>query len=245
MTTEQTPPPLETQTITSSSPPKPKPIEYVAIQETSFSHILDLLLKKPLSIIYEIKHRDHPQSIQPHLLIVTLIGLSIFGFVLGMFSNGHQMWIAPIKVISGVLFSSLICLPSLYIFGALGGMDAKIQHIIGIMQTFLALTALLLIGFAPVLWLFSTSSNSSFFFGFLSITLWITCLLFGLRVITQACKALGGNKGFHIKVWAAIFITVTLQMTTTLRPIIGSSEQIFDNTEKYFFLGHWLNAASQ
>lgn len=220
-----------------STLPKYVDPDYLPIEDSSFSQVLNHLLKKPLSVIYEINHGQ--RSPIPALLAVVLFCLAIFGFVLGVFSAGDQLWAAPVKVVGGVLFSGLICLPSLYIFGALGGMDAKVQNVIGLMLTFLAITSLLLVGFAPVVWLFSTSSNSLAFFGFLGLSIWVICLIFGLRVITRASKSMGGGKGGHLHIWAIIFMLVTIQMTTTLRPIIGKSDDFLNLTEKKFFLIHW------
>jgi len=41
-----------------------------------------------------------------------------------------------------------------------------------------------------------------------------------------------------LRIWIVIFLMVTLQMSTTLRPIIGRSDQLL-TTEKRFFLEHW------
>ncbi len=241
MTNEQPPKlPTDQQATHYQSPPIHDPgsdPDYRPLEETGFSHVLNHLLKKPLSVIYEINHGK--RSPIPALLIIMLVCLGIFGLVLGMFSAGTQLWAAPVKVIGGVLFSGLICLPSLYIFGALGGMNARVQDIAGLMLTFLSVTALLLVGFAPVVWLFSTSSNSIVFFGFLSLGIWIICLIFGLRVIARASRSMGGRHGIHLKVWATIFMLVTLQMTTTLRPIIGKSDKFLNLEEKRFFILHW------
>lgn len=245
--TDEQPPNLPPQQLAPhyQSPSKPTPNQgpdpdYVSMESSGFSHILNHLLKKPLSVIHEINKGE--RSPIPALLIITLVCLAIFGLVLGMFSAGTQLWASPVKVIGGVFFSGLICLPSLYIFGALGGMDAKLQHVVGLMLTFLAITSLLLVGFAPVVWLFSTSSNSLVFFGILSLIIWIVCLIFGLRVITRASKSMGGGHGGHLKIWAVIFMLVTLQMTTTLRPIIGESEsgRFLNLEEKRFFMRYWL-----
>lgn len=218
-------------------PPGPDP-DYVPMTENGFSHVLNHLLKKPLSVIYEINQgSSKPLNT---LLVISLASLTIFGLVLGMFSSGTQLWAAPVKIIGGIFFSGLICLPSLYIFGALGGIDAKVQDTVGLMLTFLSITSLLLVGFAPVVWLFSTSSNSLVFFGFLSLAIWLVCLVFGLRVINRASLSMGGGKGNHLHVWALIFMMVTLQMSTTLRPIIGTSDHFFNLKEKRFFLHHWL-----
>lgn len=237
--TDTTPPEIPTP---QTAPPPSAPTKYVdpdylPIEGSGFSQVLNHLLKKPLSVIHEINHGE--RSPLPALLAVALSCLGVFGLVLGIFSAGDQLWAAPVKVVGGVLFSALICLPSLYIFGSLGGMDAKVQHVIGLMLTFLAITSLLLVGFAPVVWLFSTSSNSLAFFGFLSLTIWVICLIFGLRVITRASKSMGGGKGGHLHIWAIIFMLVTIQMTTTLRPIIGKSDDFLNLTEKKFFLIHW------
>jgi len=240
--TDQQPPELptanQTNQLTPKLSPRAKDPDYVAMEESGFSQILNHLLKKPLSIIYELKHGG--SSPAPALLLITLISLAIFGFVLGIFSAGQQLWIAPTKVIGGVFFSSLICLPSLYIFGSLGGMDAKVSHVIGLMLTFLAITSLLLVGFAPVIWLFSTSSNSIAFFGFLSLAVWLVCLIFGIRVIARGARSMGGGHGGHLSIWIIIFMLVTLQMTTTLRPIIGKSDTFINLEEKRFFLGYWF-----
>lgn len=226
--------------------PTPEPTnDYCPLAETSFSHVLNSLLKKPLSIIYEINHREHPKNIQRNLLIITLSGLAVFGLVLGMFSGGWQIGLVPLKIIGGVFFSAAICLPSLYIFSALGGMDIKVPQIIGLKLTFLAITSLLLVGFTPVLWLFSTSSQSSVFIGFLAITLWILCLIFGLRIITQSSPHMGGRKGRHLTVWSMIFIMVTLQMTTNLRPLLGESNSLHNAGAKKFFLTHWVEMMTQ
>ena len=47
----------------------------------------------------------------------------------------------------------------------------------------------------------------------------------------------------HLKVWLAIFILVSLQMTTALRPIIGSSKDLLPK-EKKFFLTYWYENLS-
>ena len=48
----------------------------------------------------------------------------------------------------------------------------------------------------------------------------------------------------HLKVWMAIFLLVCLQMTTALRPIIGTSEHWLPQ-EKKFFLAHWMENLSR
>ena len=104
-------------------------------------------------------------------------------------------------------------------------MDAKIQHVVGLMLTFLSPSPpCLLVGFAPVVWLFSTSSNS---IGILRIPRsspsGSSALFLASVSSSRAAHCMGGGQGAHLKLWIIVFILVTLQMTTTLRPIIGKA----------------------
>ena len=73
------------------------------------------------------------------------------------------------------------------------------------------------------------------FFGFLLIVLWLICACFGLSLVFRSGHALGMTNTGHFAVWCLIFLLVTLQMTTTLRPIIGSEEKLVNFEEKKFF----------
>lgn len=208
----------------------------------TFSNIINHLLKKPLSVIHSIDEREGVRWMP--IFAMTILSLTLFGFILGSFQGAtEQMYLAPAKIVGGVLFSSLICLPSLYIFCCIGGLDKKFSTILGIQSCTMAITSLLLIGFSPVIWLFSSSSESLSFFGFLCISIWLICLFMGLKFLTKTGKAFGMSHTKHLYLWASIFTLVTLQMPTTLRPIIGQSEtgKILELDEKKFFLQHWID----
>src|SRR5262249_2490182 len=97
------------------------------------------------------------------------------------------------------------------------------------------LGALLLIGFAPIAWIFSQSTDSVAFTAALHIGLWAIGIMFGLRLLEGMGHLLGGSARNHLKLWSVIFIVVSLQMMTTLRTIVGTSDR-FLPTEKKFFL---------
>ena len=232
--------------------PKPQPaLESELVQKTettyvktfiegdnSFSNIINHLLKRPLSVIHTMDEKGGVPWMP--ILLMTVFALTLFGFIVGSFQGAtEQMWLAPLKIVGGVLFSSLICLPSLYIFCCIGGLDKKFSTILGIQSCTMAITSLLLIGFSPVIWLFSSSSDSMSFFGFLCISIWLICLFMGLKFLTKTGKAFGMSHTKHLYLWATIFTLVTLQMPTTLRPIIGTSDKILELDEKKFFIQHW------
>lgn len=205
--------------------------------------ILETLLKFPGRIIYELQN-NWRAGLSGWLLALALAGMAAYGLVVGSFSGGAQMWIAPAKLAAGTLFSILICLPSLYIFAGLAGIDVRLRTVIGVLFAAIALSALLLIGFAPVAWIFSQSTDSIPFMGALHLLLWVIAIGFGLRLIGAMGRLLAGATGAPMKLWNLIFILVCLQMTTTLRPIIGSSNRFFPG-EKKFFLTHWFETVSK
>ena len=199
--------------------------------------IIETLLKFPGRIIHELQN-NWRAGLSTWLLAFALIGMATYGLVVGSFSGGSQMWIAPAKLALGTLFSILICLPSLYIFAGLAGIDVRLRTVAGVLFAAVALSALLLIGFAPVAWIFSQSTDSIPFMGGLHLILWVIAIGFGLRLIGAMGGLLGGSAGGQMKLWSLIFILVCLQMTTTLRPIMGRSDRFLPG-EKKFFLTHW------
>lgn len=204
--------------------------------------LLEALLKYPGRIIHELQF-NWRFELSAWLLIFALVGISLYGLVVGSFSGGSQMWMAPAKLVLGTLFSILICLPSLYIFACLGGIDARLRAVTGVFFAAVGLGALLLIGFAPVAWIFSQSTDSVAFMGSLHLGLWAIGTLFGLCLIEAMGWLLTGSRRSHLKLWGMIFVIVCLQMMTTLRPIIGTSKTFFP-TEKKFFLAHWIETLS-
>ena len=94
------------------------------------------------------------------MLFVSIVCSLIYGVVVGTFSGGQQLWIAPAKIAMGLMISALICLPSLYIFTCLSGSQARLVEVCGLLAGLLMLMTILLIGFAPAAWIFSQSTES-------------------------------------------------------------------------------------
>jgi hypothetical protein len=200
--------------------------------------VIEALLKYPGRVIHELE-RNWRAALAGSLLIFALAGMAAYGIVVGSFSGGAQVWIAPTKLALGTLLSMLICLPSFYIFACLSGVEAGWRTVSGVLFAAVGLSALLLIGFAPVAWIFSQSTDSVAFMAALHLIFWAIGIRFGLRLVEAMGQLLSGSTRKHLKLWSLIFVTVCLQMATTLRPIVGRSEH-FLPTEKKFCLAHWI-----
>jgi hypothetical protein len=199
----------------------------------------ETLLKRPVTLVDAMLKGARSGKIVRNLIITAVACLAVFGFVIGTYTMGTQLWAAPLKITLGMLVAGLICLPSLYIFSCLNGLDVKISSAAGVLFATICMMSMLLLGFTPVVWIFSQSTNSIVFMGGLALVFWAIATYFGLGVITKTADYLGLKKRTHLVVWMGIFILVALQMSTSLRPIVGESDELF-TAEKKFFLTHWL-----
>lgn len=198
---------------------------------------VDAILRTPRRVMYQVRQPGPGGLILGMLFAVVLCSL-IYGVIVGTFSNGTQLWAAPAKIAGGLLVSALICLPSLYIFTCLSGSQARLAEICGLLAGMLLLTSILLIGFAPVAWLFSQSTDSAAWMGALHLLFWFIATFFGLRFLDSAFTDSRVRSKAGLSTWMLIFVLVALQMTTALRPIVGTSPT-FLPTEKKFFVAYW------
>lgn len=198
---------------------------------------IEAMLRHPRRLMYQL-HESRAGAVIAALALVAFGCSLVYGLVVGSFSGDAQYWAAPVKVAAGLFISALICLPSLYIFSCLSGSEARLVEVIGLVVGLLALMTVLLIGFAPVAWVFSQSTTSLAAMGALHLAFWAVATFFGLRFLHAGLRHLRG-KPAALRVWVTVFVLVMLQMTTALRPIVGKSDRLLTG-EKKFFVKHWM-----
>jgi hypothetical protein len=201
--------------------------------------LVEAVLRHPRRVVYQLRHGGPGRLIVP-LLALAVAFVAVYGLIVGSFSGGMQWWAAPAKIAAGMVFTAAICLPSLYIFACLAGSPAHLHEVAGALGGLLALMTLLLIGFAPVAWLFSQSTESVAMMGFLHLVFWLVATRFGVRFLLSAFRHFGLRSEAGLKVWVAIFVLVSLQMTTALRPLVGTAETLLPKDKK-FFVTHWFD----
>ena len=204
--------------------------------------LLEALLKHPLSLADHISTQHGHRRIVLSALGLTCVCLLLYGLVIGTFALGTQLWATPLKLLCGTLLSALICLPSLYIFTCLTGTQARAEQLFTGFLAALALVGILLVGFAPIIWVFSQSTDSLGFMGVLIVASWVISLGFAHGFLKKLLRRAGARSLQSLTLWSAIFLLVTLQMSTTLRPLIGQSPELLAQ-EKRFFITHWVETA--
>ena len=230
------PPPIYGPRPLGDDPAEREPIPNVLVA-------IEALLRQPRRVMYQLRQPGAGRLVGGMVLVAVTCSL-IYGVVMGSFSGHEQLWAAPVKAAAGLLLATLICLPSLYIFACLSGSRARLAEMFGMVVGMLMLMTILLIGFAPVAWLFSQSTESLPWMGLLHLVFWLVATSFGLRFLSTAFAGSSARSAAGLNTWIVIFLLVILQMSTALRPIIGRSET-FLPAEKRFFVSHWFDCINQ
>jgi len=221
---------------TPANPAMPPPLEKPLEENADFKNLMEALLRRPAILIQHLA--DGKSGALWKFALMSVVSLLLFGFVLGCFAKNEQLWAAPLKITAGLTFASVICFPSLYIFSTLAGARVGVGQLAACFSGAVALAGLLLLGFAPAVWIFAESTDSFGFMGTLAIGSWIIALWFSLRFLNAVVRATGGGQKAPMIIWGGIFLLVGLQMTTSLRPILGRSDTLLTNEKKFFFQ-HW------
>jgi hypothetical protein len=232
-------PPLPTATLVQE---KASRYNFVALPAGwGWNDILSALLRQPGQIIYELHESAGGRYVAVVLAVIAMLCLGAYGLVVGSFSGGTQLWAAPVKIAGGALLTAAICLPSLYVLACLGGAHDKLKvgTLAGLLLATIALLATLLVSLAPIAWVFSQSTDSVAFISCLHLMLWGIGFYFGLRLVPIGARFLGVIDRGYLLLWMIIVTLVSLQMMTTLRPIVGRSNELLPS-EKQFFVIHWL-----
>jgi len=228
-------PPLPSRYPPAVAPLGSDPAEHVPI--TGLLTAIEALLRQPRRVMFQLRQTP-VRTVLLALLAIAMACSLIYGLVVGTFSGGDQLWAAPVKVAGGLLLAALICLPSLFIFACLSGAEVRLSEVAGFLAGQLALMTVLLIGFAPVAWVFSQSTESVAAMGALHLAFGLIATYFGLKFLNTAFLHVHARSGSGLRVWMVLFILVLLQMTTALRPIVGTSDSFLPE-KKLFFVSHW------
>ncbi|HBC85624.1 MAG TPA: hypothetical protein DCZ94_01590 [Lentisphaeria bacterium] len=207
------------------------------------SWLTENLLKDPLKVISGFGRLPMARLLL-NIILINIVCLVGYGVIVGSFSGGIQWYMAPVKIIAGLMLAVLFCYPSFYIFSCLSGIDVKPGTAMLVLLAAVSVFSILIVGFAPIAWVFSQSTNTVFFIGFFHLLFWGTSTLFGMRVLLKAASSLKCKNTFYPLFWILIFMITSLQMMTALRPIVGTAETVLPK-EKMFFMAHWSKLFSE
>jgi hypothetical protein len=122
-----------------------------------------------------------------------------------------------------------------------GGVPLSLTQTFMLGTSCLAMIGLLLVGLAPVAWLFSVSTESMQFVVMLTVFVWFISVIFAVRYIGQLTDNAIFQRSRGIVFWFIVFVIVSLQMTTAMRPLLTTPDKDrgWWTSEKRFFLAHF------
>ena len=219
---------------TPSNAPPPPPAE-----PSERGSILTGLLKAPHSVGDALAGARDLSGAGLSLLLAGIAFHAVYGFAFGLFGGLSVGAMAAAKSALVALFALLLCMPSLYVFSCVGGAPLTLGQTVALGSSVLAMIGLLLIGLAPVAWLFSASTDSLPFVVALNFVLWFIAVMFAVRYIGKLRQNPLFRRTGGIRFWFVVFMLVSLQMTTCLRPMLTRPEGSWWTGEKKFFLAHF------
>jgi hypothetical protein len=199
---------------------------------TSFFGSVNELLTRPLNLIERARGGGEVSPLR--LLAGSVVAYAFYGAAAGFFQGGEQIAVAALKAPLVILFALLLCLPSLYVFSAVGGAEWTRRSFLAVVAGFAGTLALVLLALLPVSWLFSMTSRYLSSAVVFQLLLWIFALALAWRFLGQSLRAVGAGGG--LKLWLLLFCVVSLQTVTFLRPILERKEgaPIFVSGKKSF-----------
>jgi hypothetical protein len=173
-----------------------------------------------------------------------LLSIAVYGLVAGTFQGGANILGAALKGPLIVLVTLLLCAPSLWVFSSLAGVRWTVSAFGTVLASIAALAGMVLVGLLPVAWLFGASSRLLGFVTVVHFICWAVALGLAGGYLKRALAVLGGRGGAGL--WTILALAVSLQVATTLRPILWREAGAPTFTgEKLFFLEHFEQAAKK
>lgn len=204
-------------------------------------NVLALVLKAPRSFADLVLRDEFGWQSSLRVLAAAVAFDALYGVAMGVFAGGHSLWMAAIKVPLIAVASLLLCAPSLYVLLGLSGAPIGLRQVAAILSGSAGLASMLLVGFAPVAWLFGVSTTNAQFMILLHIVVCSIGVGYGLRLLGAAVpRGFAGNK--VLVVWTAVFLLVCAQMLTYFRPLLTVSASGFRDDRKQFFFEHFMDS---
>ncbi len=176
------------------------------------------------------------------MLIVSLLGMGLFGAAMGLIGGLPWMLASIVKLPLLFLCSLAICTPTLYYFGLLFGSRLTFSQTVAILLTALTVTSILSLGFSFIGLFFRFSGSNYAFMVVLDVLMLAVSGSAGLIFLLQGALYLeqsappehvslwhwlrffitGGVRSMVLVSWIWLFGIVGTQMGWTLRPFFGA-----------------------
>lgn len=201
--------------------------------DNSLNSVLHLL-RDPDTFFACLRRGKSAHYLSSWLAIASVVCLSIFGLVIGMAHSPWQAFSSAIKMPVLVMGAGLLCLPALYLFALALGTRLCMTQVAAVVLAGLSVTALLLLGLSPIVFVFVLTSRSYPFLQLLIVgsvaisgCIGLYYLWRGMECLNLFERASAGLRHGVMSAWFVLFAFVGSQMAWRLSPFAGDPSQPF------------------
>lgn len=172
------------------------------------------------------------------LMELNLIGaasFAVYGAIIGSQHSFLQALSSCLKLPILFLLTTVICMPTLFIFSSFLGSKRSILQTFVLLATGMAIIGVALVGFAPITLFFIVTTQSYQFFKLLNVAFFVVSGLLGVlffnRMYVQLSEdgdATKRSRRIFLRFWLLLFAFVGTQLAWTLRPFLGAPDLPFE-----------------
>ncbi|MCJ7738093.1 MAG: actin-binding WH2 domain-containing protein [Anaerolineae bacterium] len=169
------------------------------------------------------------------MLVSSIMFFALYGAVMG---STHSLWQAissAVKLPMLFLATLVVCSPTLYFFNLIFGSNQSLTQNFCLILTAITITAVILLGFSPIVLFFLLTTSQYQFFKLLNVGVFAVAGIVGVRFLGQGMQivSVGGLDGAKarrniLRLWILVYAFVGSQMAWTLRPFIGAPSLEFE-----------------
>lgn len=198
--------------------------------------IVEMILRNRQRFFVEIRDGVELGRKMRAMLLSSVVFLAIYGAVMG--STQGTVWqvlSSAFKLPLLFLATLVVCSPTLYFFNLVFGSSQSLTQNFALILTAITVTAVLLLGFGPIVMFFLLTSSHYQFFKLLNVGVFAAAGIVGVAFLSHGMRIVSGSgqEGARarrnvLRLWILIYAFVGTQMAWTLRPFIGAPEMQFE-----------------
>jgi hypothetical protein len=208
--------------------------------------VVGAILRAQGAVLRDLKSERNLGRYLSSMTLATLFFTAAYGAIMGLFQPGLQTLYAAAKLPIVVLGTALLCTPTFYVFNSILGSRFTFPQTLATVLFLASATALVLVAFAPIAWLFTVSTKGPEFLVFLHLLIFVIAVWYGLGTLNTARRYLAYidashtpiNAGF-LAIWCVIALVVALQMSYYFRPLFipePGAPPVFHTGQRGLFL---------
>jgi hypothetical protein len=192
------------------------------------------LLRDPDSFFECVRRGKTARVLSAWLATASNVCLAMFCMVVGLAHSPWQAVSSAIKMPILVMGAGLLCLPALYLFALVSGARLGMTQVAAVVLSGVGVTALLLMGLSPVIFIFVLTSHSYSFLQLLVVgsvalsgCIGVYYLWRGMERVNVFERASISLRRGMMSAWFILYAFVGSQMAWRLSPFVGDPAQPF------------------